>query len=325
MPRNVQCPQCSTPLNLPDQAIGKRLRCPKCATKFAMNLDDAGSPSSTYLLPSTNPASSQEMKSFRRSSDEEAIPTAPGDLRETFDLPMLGEAGTASGLSPSSSKQAGDAMALFVEDPRREKRRPSAAEARSRARRCPTCSGVVPMGMSICSRCGLDLESGTRVDLEDDLAPPPPPAPTMPLAIGILGGVCFLASLIFTIATLSLWIRGSDGFQYFVPLCLFGVFASVQFLRRKSARLLLVALTFGLAIDIVALIALPIYHANSETSAVQRSEPVDDFDQADVVIPSVVDRLDTQSLTLGIGLIVVYAGVAVYLLSPQVRRYFRTG
>jgi hypothetical protein len=58
---------------------------------------------------------------------------------------------------------------------------------------------------------------------------------------------------------------------------------------------------------------------------VQRSEPVDDFDQADVVIPSVVDRLDTQSLTLGIGLIVVYAGVAVYLLSPQVRRYFRTG
>jgi hypothetical protein len=48
-----------------------------------------------------------------------------------------------------------------------------------------------------------------------------------------------------------------------------------------------------------------------------------DPDQADIVIPSVVDRLDTQSLSLGIGLIVVYAAVSVYLISPPVKRYFR--
>jgi hypothetical protein len=57
---------------------------------------------------------------------------------------------------------------------------------------------------------------------------------------------------------------------------------------------------------------------------VQRTEVIDDLSQADIAIPSVVERLDTQSLTLGIVLIFVYAAVAVYLLSPQVRRYFRS-
>jgi hypothetical protein len=73
----------------------------------------------------------------------------------------------------------------------------------------------------------------------------------------------------------------------------------------------------------VALIAMPIVNANVETSAVKRDVPYDDPEKVDIAIPSVVDRLDTQSLSLGIGLIGLYAGVAVYLLSPQVRRYFR--
>jgi hypothetical protein len=217
-------------------------------------------------------------------------------------------------------------LALFDDDAKPAKRRinANAAEARSKSRRCPTCGTVVPVGMSICSRCGLDLESGSRVSLDDDLGPPPPPPPpSMPIPVGVIGGVSFLASVIFSIATVSLWLRGADGFQYFVPVSLFGVFAAVQFLRRKSVKLLLVALTFGLAIDILALIAMPIINANVEVNAVKRDVYQDDLDQADIAIPSVVDRLDTQSLSLGIGLIGLYAGVAVYLLSPQVRRYFR--
>ena len=83
------------------------------------------------------------------------------------------------------------------------------------------------------------------------------------------------------------------------------------------------ALTFGLMIDIVALIAMPIVRANTETRPVQRTTPTNDPDQADVIIPSVVDRLDTQKLSVGLSLILAYAGVSVYLLSPQVRRYFR--
>jgi predicted RNA-binding Zn-ribbon protein involved in translation (DUF1610 family) len=331
MPRTINCIECGIVLNVPDQAMGKRLKCPKCGTRFALTAGAEGSPNSTCLLATAkNPSPRSE--SDARNSSAECLPTAPGDLRDTFDLPMLDDArpgsGSGSGLvaagvPASSSQKNADALALFDDGPK-AKRRPTGAEARSKARRCTTCGGVVPAGMSICGKCGLDLESGSRVSLDDDLGPPPPPpAPAMPIPIGVIGGVSFLASLIFAIATLSLWLRGTDGYQYFVPVCLFGIFAAVQFLRRKSSKLLLMALTFGLAIDIVALIAMPIYHANAEAGPVVRSTPLIDPDQADIVIPSVVERLDTQSLSLGIGLIVVYAAVSVYLISPPVKRYFR--
>ena len=61
---------------------------------------------------------------------------------------------------------------------------------------------------------------------------------------------------------------------------------------------------------------------SSSSSAIPRTTPALEPDEADVIIPSVVDRLDTQKLSLGIGLIFAYAGVSVYLLSPQARRWF---
>jgi hypothetical protein len=259
------------------------------------------------------------------------LPTTSGEVQE-FDVPLLEEvpvgAGTGSAAVPRSSgagsRPVGDARALFQDNPKSAPRRVGAAEARAQARRCPTCGGVVPAGMSICQTCGLDLETKTRVALDDDLAPPPAPrGPALPLSVGIVGGVCLLASAILTLATLVLWLQGSPGLQYFVPVCLFGVFAAVQFLRLKSVRLLLIALTFGLGIDIIALIAMPIYHANMETAVVARAGPAEGPDQPDVIIESVVNRLDTDRLSLGIGLIVVYAGVSIYLLSPQIQRHFR--
>jgi hypothetical protein len=270
----------------------------------------------------------------RPPSSAEALPTGSGEVREVYAVPLLNEAGggakaatkapTAAGAKPAAaSKQVADAHALFDDGPKKPARRPSAAEARSRARRCPTCGGVVPVGMSLCSTCGLDLETGTRVSLEDDLAPPAPRKPSLPLPISILGGISFLGSVILTIATTLLWLRGFEGVQYFVPICLFGVFGAVQFLRQRTVKLLLMALTFGLAIDIVALIAMPIYRANVDTAESVRTVAPVDPDKGELVIPSVVDKLDTQSLTIGICLIVVYAGVAIYLMSPQVQRHFR--
>lgn len=320
MPSSTQCPECGIILNLPDQAVGKRLKCPRCGTKFAAVAGGNGSPGSTILLQSSKPPSSQGEMDARRASDE-GMPTAPGDLRDTFDLPLLEESSAAGPRPAAGSKPTGDALSLFEDNPRSSKRRLGAAEARSKMRRCPTCGGVVPVGMSLCAGCGLDLETGTRVALDDDLVPPPPPPPSMPIAVGIIGGISFLASLIFTIATISLTIRGHEGLHYFVPLCLFAVFASVQFLRLKSVKLLLIALTLGLGIAVVALIALPIYHANTLHPGVP--VPTDNPDLAEMAIPSVADQLDTQSLAVGIALIVVYSGVAIYLLSPQVRRTFR--
>jgi hypothetical protein len=265
----------------------------------------------------------------------EALPTVSEPVHETFEVPLLSEVGagahaaTASAtrsapVAAAKAKPVADAVGLFEDSPRKSPRRVLAAEARSKARRCPTCGGVVLAGMSLCSTCGLDLETGTRVALDDDLTPPPEPrGPALPLPVLVIGGIALLGSVVLAIVSISLWFRGFDGYQYFAPICLFGVFAAVQFLRLKTTRLLLMALTFGLAIDIVALIAMPIYRANNETGAVARTVAVDDPGKADLVIPSVVDKLDTQSLSIGIGLIFVYAAVSIYLMSPPVRRHFR--
>ena len=79
----------------------------------------------------------------------------------------------------------------------------------------------------------------------------------------------------------------------------------------------MIALTFGLAIDIVAMIAMPVFYANTEAKPVTHTGPIDHPDQSDIAIPSVVDQLDTQKLSLGITLIIVYAGVTIYLVSPR--------
>jgi hypothetical protein len=330
MPSTTQCNQCGIVLNVPDHALGKRLKCPRCGIRFGAGA--AGSIESSVLLQSPAPSSSPEAGS-RPASSAEALPVFTGDARDVYGPPLVNEVGggTKAATKPapaatkpaSGSRSVADARALFDDGPPKSARRPSAAEARSKARRCPTCGGVVPVGMSLCPTCGLDLETGTRVVLEDDLVPPPPRKPPLPLTVSIMGAVCLLGSVILTIATASLWVKGFEGFQYFVPICLFGVFASVQFLRQRTVKLLLMALTFGVAIDIVALIAMPIYRANVDTAESVRTVTPVDPNETELKIPSVGEKLDTQSVTLGICLIAVYAGAAIFLLSPPVQRHFR--
>jgi hypothetical protein len=310
----IPCPACHIALNLPESAAGKKLKCPKCGAKFKATPDDGRSPSSTFLLQSFEPTPAQTK--ITQPPVQGAHPTASGVNRETFDLPLLNEVAAGS-KSPSSSAHAGDAQALFREDRESAPRRPNAAEARSKARRCPTCGGVVPAGMSVCSTCGFDLETGTRVELDDDLMPEAPPRPSIPpLDVSVMGGACLLASLILALAAV---IRGS-GWEYFFPVCAFAVFGSVQFLRGRTARFLLTALTIGAVIDIVALVAMPIVEANMEPTIIQRTV-VDQPEAADLAIGSVADRLDTHRLRWGLTLLLFYPGAAIYLVSPAARRH----
>src|SRR5262249_14766857 len=159
---------------------------------------------SSVMLQSARPSSSQVEVSPRPDSSAEALPTVAGDVRETFDPLLLDEvatgakSGTAAkpkSVAASAGRTEADALGLIQDSPRRTPRRQNAAEARSQSRRCPTCGTVVPSGMSLCSRCGLDLESGTRVSLEDDLGPPPPPRTEgLPLPVTIIGGIALLGS-----------------------------------------------------------------------------------------------------------------------------------
>ena len=318
MPRTTQCTHCGVVLNLPDNAIGKRLKCPKCGTKFQAG--DGQDNSATLLLgmPMGGPDSSQDIP---RTRANDGLPVASGDLRETFDLPMLTEAAVGG---PSSKSGTGDALLLF-EEKKTPARRPTGAEARSKARRCPTCGGVVPVGMSICPTCGLDLETGVTVGLVDDLAPPPPPRPSgPPLTVGIIGGICLLGSSLATLISITNWMRIEDGgWHWFIPLGLFGIFAAVQFLRGKSAKLLLIALTLGAFINVAALIVRPVINAQLKAEAIPVTGPDNDPNSAGEEIKPLAERLDTRELTIGIGVLLAYAALAAFLCSPPVHRYMR--
>ncbi|MDR3633301.1 MAG: hypothetical protein P4L84_05645 [Isosphaeraceae bacterium] len=318
MPRTTKCTSCGTVLNIPAEAAGKRLKCPKCGTKFHADVASSGTISTHDATPAD--PSSQEI---RRGHGDLDLPTSSGDLRETFDLPLLGElAAETRPAKATPARPANDALALFEDGPPKPtSRRPAGAEARSKARRCPTCGGHIPVGMSICQTCGLDLETGMRVGLDDDLAPPPPVASSsLPLHVMLVGGICALGGGLLAAYSAYQSIEGQPGWRYFIPVCLFAVFAAVQFLRGKSPKMLLAALTLGAVLNVVGLIVMPIVYANMETKVMHRVPAPDDPDAVDEVIQPVAERLDTDRITTGILLLVAYALVSVYLISPSASR-----
>jgi hypothetical protein len=317
MARTIQCNQCGIILNLPENSSGKRLKCPKCGTKFVVGPDSSQYPATEHSDVDASAASSMTNLPSGGHGDF-SLPTSSGDLRDTFDLPMMTEA--ASGPARAAKPQtAADALMLFDEK-KPAPRRKLAAEARAQARRCPTCGGVVPVGMSICSSCGLDLESGTRVQLDDDLMPEAPMrSQGPPLPVTVIALVSFLGSLILGLYATVQYFQGVAGCQYFIPVCLFGGFAAVHLLRGRTAKLLIVALTLGAMIDVVALIAMPIFVANQDPKVVAVKAQPDDPDAANIAIEPITERLDSQKLGLGIAILLLYAAVSAYLASPSAR------
>jgi hypothetical protein len=326
MPQTIQCARCGIVLNLPPHVqVGKRLKCPRCANRFVVSDADASS-LSTLPGPADAAWTSFDLEKRPTSPAELPIPHSERDLRETFDLPLVSGREAERGEVVSGPGPA-DVAALFKDDAP-SKRRPTPAEARARARRCSHCGGFVPQGMSICVTCGTDQDTGMRVGLADDLAPPPPlRSPGPPLHVSIIGGLCATGGIILMLLGVIQSTRGKSDMQNFGWLTLalvsaFGIYACVQFIRGKSARLLMVALALGVAIDVVTLIAWPILHSmlEDQDKIITQVKPRD-LDDTDVRFRPFEERIDTQKITLGIGLILIYALLSLYLISPQVRKY----
>jgi hypothetical protein len=327
MPRTIQCPNCGVVLNVPEAAAGRRLKCPKCATKFTAFGEPVPPPSSGTLASGSGMGSGMSdpstvtLPSPRRGHGDLDLPTAPGNLRDTFDLPLLGE-DLPTSISRSVSA---DPFSLLKPEPE-VRGKSTAAEGRAKARRCPTCGSIVQRGMSLCNTCGLDLETGTRIDLTEDLDTIPPPPRNFGPTIGgwIVGGLSICASVIFSIVSLIEWSAGQPGYLFLIPVCLFGVYAAIRFLQSKSVRLLMVALTIGVGVDIVALIVLPVVTAFSSVEEVKNNQPGQD---AEIAFLNPADQLEKsggqRKVTFGIMLLVSYIAVSVYLNSPAVRRQFR--
>jgi hypothetical protein len=303
-------------LKLPAGAEGRRLRCPQCATRFRPGGSETELPSRPPGRGEAGPSST--ILATPASSDAD-VPIVASTLRETFDLPL-----THLDSGSARAPRAGDAAALFHEEAPLVRRR-AGASARSQPRRCPACGGNVPVGMSLCSSCGLDIETGQRVEqepIELDAPRRSSRAATAPLGVAMVGGGLVVVSGILAFIALAQWMQGRPIAALLCAPCLFGVYASIQFLRGKTVRLLLIALSLGALVDLGGLIALPVYQANAELPVVVPPANAE-IDEAEVLIPSLIDRLDLRRITCGIIVLILYAAICLYLLSPGVRRFVR--
>ena len=264
MPQTTQCNHCGIILNLPAGIKpGRRLKCPRCATRFFISESDASSASTAPGMDNAAATSAFEIPKNRAAPEELPPSLGEGDLREAFDLPLV--SGSARDMERGEGvpgAQTADVGGLFEDRP--SKRRMTAAEARSQSRRCITCGAGVPKGMSICGTCGTDQDTGLRVGLEDDLAPPPPPrAAGPPIHVSVTGGLCCTGSLILLILAMIQTTKTGTTIELLSWLSLalvsgFGIYGSVQFIRGKSAKQLIVALTLGAIVDVIGLVGLPL-------------------------------------------------------------------
>jgi hypothetical protein len=332
MPQTTQCQFCGSILNLPPHIKpGRRLKCPRCGTRFTISESDASSASTAPGIADAAAASAFEM--LKRPSPPEDLPPSlgSGDLREAFDLPLVSGSGRDAerGGAADQAGATADVAGLFEDRP--AKRRPTAAEARSQVRRCVTCGAGVPKGMSICTTCGTDQETGLRVGLQDDLAPPPPPqASGPPVHVAITGGLCIAGSLVLLVMALIQTTRTESTVELLSWLSLglvagYAIYASVQFIRGKSAKQLIVALTLGAIIDVLGLVALPILQPflADPDSVVSQVVPTDPED-GNVVMTPFEDRIDLRMIMLGVGLILLYVIFSLYLISPTIKRFIHS-
>jgi hypothetical protein len=291
-----------------------------------MTVADASSESTLPGPANADWPSRFEMPVKPQVPDEVLLPQGDKDLRETFDLPLV-SARDAERAGAATETEMADAASL-LQDRGRSRRRVAAAEARAQARRCSHCGGLVPQGMSICVSCGTDQETGMRVGLEDDLAPPPPPPPQgPPIHIAVMGGLCGTAGLILLIVSLIRSVGTSGDWLQYGWLCValvsaFGIFASVQFIRGRSAKLLMTALTLGVVIDLLTLIAMPLIQPYfQDVEKLTRIVNPDDLDVGPYQIEQAEKQIDIQRIELGVTLIMVYTVLSWYLMSPPVKRY----
>jgi DNA-directed RNA polymerase subunit M/transcription elongation factor TFIIS len=323
MALTTKCPDCQTVLNLPDGAEGRRLKCPKCGTKFHAGTPEARPRTSAPGVATAGPASSMMQSTpgpgKPKSSREVDLPTSGGDLRDTFDAGMLfGEDEPKPRSRPQQA--ASDAAALFDESTA-PRQKITGGDAKKKSRRCPSCGGVVPIGMSLCQTCGLDIDTGRRehVDemLDEELAPVGPVAKGPPIGVALIGSVTLIVSAI--LAILSMVRLPPEGGIPLAIVCLFGLFASIQFLRGRSVKLLLIALLIGGVIDIIGLIIMPAWQANQVTIDPQVTvSPLDE----DIEMKPLDERIDYNKLMLGLAILGVDVIAFIYLSTAGIKRHF---
>ncbi|MFO0960433.1 MAG: hypothetical protein U0800_23855 [Isosphaeraceae bacterium] len=332
----TQCPHCRLVLTIPPEGLGRRLKCPSCMGKFHAGTAESRPPSQAPGMMEAGPASA----SWPSPREKDDIPlAAPGSLREAFDLPTWG-----------SGDARGDVAALFEDDaPPRDRRRAEGASGRAQPRICADCGSMVPAGLSLCGRCGLDQDTGLRAEAgEEDLLPEDDivyaPTRTAPPGLQVVGIAGLLAAGAVAVMAVVTMVGGGGlallGAGFLGMLALFLAFASAQMLQARSHRPMLAALALAAVVNVAGLIILPVVNAGTIPAAPQNhneflkgigsdpaAEPnpiaIDPAPGADEdILPSY--DVDTKSLAMGLVILMIEGVVFTYLMSAPVREYFET-
>jgi hypothetical protein len=345
MPRTIYCPKCRVELTIPEEAGSKRLRCPKCAERF---FPDGTKPSKKPTGPAAasgpkktgSPSASPNKKkvtvppsSGQHSRPDSSVPKPPTslpELRDMIDIPLVDD----NPFPSSRSNAAADVSALFGDDdsPKPRKRM---AEAKREARRCTSCGTVVLQGMSLCENCGLDLDTGRRYEVVEETYDEAPEMaieagpPAAVILIGILTLSISLFLLVLTFLQLS-----APGPLLLGPVCLFGIFSAIQFLRGRSLKLLIMSLMLAGAVDLVVLVILPIVVAEEEPVAEApesgdekvakppTAEQTDEAANLEHKVKPLTEKIDNSKMTLGIIVFLAIGGLLLGVSLPGVKEYF---
>lgn len=341
MTRTIHCPSCKVDLTIPEEAGSRRLRCPKCATRFYPDGPPAArssGPSSSLLATNAQPPGSSKAEAALSATNQPKSKTPPRDAvrkpapkpRDPLDILLVDD----EPHGPNRPAKVADAAAMFRDDPPAHGRKKAAAEAKREARRCPSCGSVVLSGMSLCGHCGLDLDTGRRyeiaVEMLDD-APPPMAVGGPPVMVLVIGMIALATGL--ALALLSVFSLNKLGAWLLTPVCLFGAFAGLQFLRGKALKLMIVSLMLGGGVDLVALVILPIMMADEgvvpesgdQANTVDKpgegvkAEP---GDSDSVPLKPLPERIDGTKVAVGIGIFLMDAAMLIAIATPGVHHYF---
>jgi hypothetical protein len=196
--------------------------------------------------------------------------------------------------------------------------------------------------MSLCQNCGLDQETGERVELAEEIeavgpaiGPSGPPAGLQVVAVTMLVGFVGLG-LIAGLLSLS---AGTDlgrvGGLVLLLVGAFGAYAATTVLRGRSPRLLLAALALGAIVDVSALIIIPAIQASNVPTMTPEQDllstiPTEGEETQPGPAGAVFDPdrlpkeydLDLKRVAMGLVILVLEGVIFAYLMSPGVRRTY---
>src|SRR5581483_5743396 len=109
MPEQIRCPECDATLRVPDNLIGKAVKCPKCQTTFTAELD-APEERERIVREPTRPEARRQRPALRQQEDEEE--ELPPEEEEDEDRPRRRRRRRSS--AAAKSAVTGPAISLIV-------------------------------------------------------------------------------------------------------------------------------------------------------------------------------------------------------------------